>query len=384
MAIDKTIFGLRFGANDELFPSQDDLRVFLQSPKEKNGKTLHGDDLTTYNEMLTSIIAFGYNRRRGTAAETLQRKVFLEALEHVSFFNPAFKSAIEQYKYHLHALNAIDFNKPKGFIKSAEEEINRLKKKDEAARLSRLQGMVYERKRMLETLEMRWEALAKELNHIARYVYQNLVKIERLSGASVGRLTDPQTALDEENRVTDEIKALFKERLKESLHRGQITKQDLEDVKKMVDTLSREISEIVRDDLNALVGLYESIYNHASKSVHALNTLAEKIENNAVKSREDYRELFTQVEKVLVSAVSEYRFGIKIKESLSETAYRDILEEKRKEMLDRILEMLFKERRTWDDRRYLAERRSLKDTGYKGPERRSGKDRRSEKRRDGW
>jgi len=258
MAIDKTIFGLRFGANDELFPLQEDLRVFLESPKEENGKKLHGEDLTMYNGMLESIKAYGYYHARGTAAENLQRKVFISVLEHVSFFNPAFKSVIEQYKYHFHALKAIDFKKPKGFIRSAEEEIGRLnpKKKDEAARLARLRGMVDERKSALEALEKRWEALAKELNHIARYVRENLVKIERLCGASVGILADTQTALHEESRIIDEIKVQFKEHLKDSLHRGQLSKQDLEEVKRAVDTLSQEISEFIREDLNAMAGLY--------------------------------------------------------------------------------------------------------------------------------
>jgi len=386
MAIDKTIFGLRFGANDELFPLQEELRAFLESPKEENGKALHGEDLTMYNEMLESIKAYGYYHARGTAAENLQRKVFISALEHVSFFNPAFKSVIEQYKYHLHALKAIDFKKPKGFIKSAEEEIGRLnpKKKDEAARLARLQGMVDERKRTLETLEKRWEALAKELNHIARYVRENLVKIERLCGASVGILADPQTALNEKSRIIDEIKAQFKEHLKDSLHRGQLSKRDLEDVKKAVDALSREISGFVKDDLNAMAGLYESIYNHTRKSVLALDTFMAQIQNQEDKSIEDYRKLFMQIEGVFVSAVSEYRFEIKIRESNSETAYRDILDEKRKEMHDRILQLLLKERRsTWDDRRYVGDRRRSRDPSYKGPERRGRKDRRAGKRRIG-
>jgi len=386
MAIDKTIFGLRFGANDELFPLQEDLRVFLESPKEENGKALHSEDLTTYNEMLESIKAYSYYHARGTASANLQRKVFIGVLEHVSFFNPAFMSVIEQYKYHLHALKALDFKKPKGFIKSAEEEICRLnpKKKDEAARLTRLRGMVDERKSTLKTLEKRWEELANELNHIARYVRENLVKIERLCGASVGILADPQTALHEKSRIIDEIKVHFKEYLKDSLHRGQLSKQDLGDVKRAVDTLSREISDFVREDLNAMAGLYESIYSQTRKSVHDLDTLTMKTEDNEDKSIEYYRKHFMQIEGALVSAISECRFEFKIKESHSETAYRDILDEKRKEMLDRVLELLLKERRsTWDDRRYAGDRRRSRDPSYRGPERRGGQDRRSGKRRVG-
>src|SRR5208337_4206913 len=147
MAIDKTIFGLRFGANDELFPLQEDLRAFLDSPKDKNSKVLHREDLAAYNEMLESIRTLGIYRARGTALENLRAKMFYSALGHVSFFNQAFRSAVEQYKFHLHELRSVDFKKPTAFIKSAEEEISRLspKKKGEAARLARLRKMVDER-----------------------------------------------------------------------------------------------------------------------------------------------------------------------------------------------------------------------------------------------
>jgi hypothetical protein len=226
--------------------------------------------------------------------------------------------------------------------------------------------------------------LANELNHIARYVRENLVKIERLCGASVGILADPQTAILEKNRIIDEIKVHFKEYLKDSLHRGQLSKKDLGDVKRAVDILSREISEFVREDLNAMAGLYESIYSHTRKYVHDLDTLTMKTEDNDDKSIEYYRKHFMQIEGALVSAVSECRFEVKIKESHSETAYRDILDEKRKEMLDRVLELLLKERRsTWDDRRYAADRRRSRDPSYRGPERRGGQDRRTGKRRVG-
>ncbi len=384
MAIDKTIFGLRFGADDVLCPSQEDLRVFLESPKEEKSMELNGEDLTVYNEMLASVKAFGQYDARGTVAERLQRKLFFGALEHVSFFNPAFKSVIAQYKYHLYALKAIDFKKPKGFIKSAEEEIRRLnpKKKDEATRRARLQVMVEERKNTLEVLEKRWVALAKELNNIALYVMENLAKIEKLSGISVSILEDPQLAISEDRRIIDEIKAQFKEILKDFLPRHQVAKHDLEDAKRVVGILSREISEFVRDDLKALTELYKSIYSHARNPVHALDKLTMKTEDNEDKSLEDYRKLFVQIEGVLVSVVSEYSFEIKIKESYSETVYRDILDEKRKEMIDRVLELLFKENRLWDDRRY-AERRKIRDPGYKGPERRNGQDRRAGKRRGG-
>jgi len=129
--------------------------------------------------------------------------------------------------------------------------------------------------------------------------------------------------------------------------------------------------------------LYESIYNHTRKSVLALDTFMAQIQNQEDKSIEDYRKLFMQIERVFVSAVSEYRFEIKIRESNSETAYRDILDEKRKEMHESVLQLLFKERRLGDDRRNVADRRKFRGPRYKGSERRIVQDRRAGKRRDG-
>src|SRR5208283_1360528 len=130
------------------------------------------------------------------------------------------------------------------------------KKKGEAARLARLRKMVDERRCTLEAWQKRWGLLAKELNHIARYVRNNLVKIEKLCGASIAILRDPQTVLNEKRLIIEEIKVYFKEFLKDSLHRGLINKQDLEKAKKDVETISREISELVEDDLGSLAGLY--------------------------------------------------------------------------------------------------------------------------------
>jgi len=385
MAIDKTIFGLRFGANDELFPLQEDLRSFLNSPKEENGRALHRDDLTAYTEMLESIRALGIYRARGTASENLRAKMFYSALEHVSFFNQAFRSAVEQYKYHLHELRAIDFKKPAAFIKSAEEELGKLnpKRKDEAARLARLRKMVDERRSALDARQKRWASLAKELNHIARYVRDNLVKIEMLCSSSINMLRAPQLVLNEKRLIIDEIKVYFREFLKDSLHRGLVTKQDLDNAKKDVETLSQEISELVEDDLGSLAGLYESIFGHVGKAVRTIDELTASIEEHQDQSVDNCRGLFTQLEGAFVSVMSGYHFEFRIKETRSATKCGDILDDKRKEMLDRILEQLQKERRSWDDRRYLADRRRFRDPTYKGPLQRSGKDRRAKKRRIG-
>ena len=158
MTTDKSIFGLRFKSNSELLPSPADLSAFLAGPKKAGEPELHTDDLAHYSELISSILAFDLNENPGTAQEAFQKKMFLGVLAHSNFVKPALKSAVEQYKYHLHTLASQDPRKPLAFIKSAEEEMARLnpKIKEEAARLARMQVMVDERKKTLDVLTRLW------------------------------------------------------------------------------------------------------------------------------------------------------------------------------------------------------------------------------------
>jgi uncharacterized protein (UPF0147 family) len=383
MTTDKSIFGLRFQSNAELHPSQEELSDFLESPKKEGGRVLHGNDLTTYRELLKDVQAFESHQRQGAARQDFPEKMFYGVLSHSRFVNPALKSAVEQYKYLLHALITLDFRKPTAFIRSAEEDMSRLnqKNKDHAVRLARLRGMVDERKETLETLKRRWAALAEELGHIALYIRDNLVRIEKLCETSIVVLVDLQIERKKESHLIEDIKTHFKEHLKDSLRRGPITKQYLETVKKDVAMLSKEIAVILREDVYALTLLYEAIYDHAKKIAHEIDTLMAKIKGNKNNSYEDGRELFAQVERVLVSLISDYRFDLKTTEIHTETAHKNILVEKRKEMLDHLFELLQKERRSHRNRRTVEDRRRFKDPSRKGPERRGGKDRRSGKSR---
>jgi uncharacterized protein (UPF0147 family) len=382
MTIDKSIFGLRFQSNAELHPSQEELSDFLERMK-KDGEELHGNDLATYRELLKDVQAFERQKRQGAARQDFPGKMFYGVLSHSRFVNPALKSAVEQYVYLLHALITLDFKKPTAFIRSAEEDMSRLnqKNKDHAVRLARLRSMVAERKEALETLKSRWAALAEELNNIALYIRDNLVKIEKLCEASIVVLVDFQIKQKKENQLIEDIKTHFKEHLRDSLRHGPITKKYLETVKKDVAMLSKEISVILREDVYALTRLYEAIHDHTKKIAHEIDTLMAKIKGKKDKSFGDERELFERVEQVLVSLVSEYHFELKTTEIRTETAHENILLEKRKETLDYLFELLQKERRSRSNRRTSEDRRRFKDQNRKGPERRSGKDRRSGKNR---
>ncbi len=328
MTINKSIFGLRFRSQAEIHPSQEELRIFLESVKKKGGQEIHGNDLAKYRELLKDM------------QQDIRDKMFYGVLNHSRFVNPALKSAVEQYKYLLHTLINLDLKKPKVFIR-------------------------------------RWTALAEELSNIALYVRDNLVKIAKLCEASIVILLDFQIERKFENQLIEEIKTYFKEHLKDSLRHGPINKQYLETVRKDVGMLSKEISAILRDDIFALTGLYEAVYDHTKKITHEIDTLMAKIKSKKQKNFKNDTELLKQVEQALVSLISEYHFELTSTEIRAETAHEDILLEKRKKTLDHLFELLHKERRSPSNRRTGKDRRRSNDPNHKGPERRREKDRRS-------
>lgn len=241
--------------------------------------------------------------------------------------------------------------------------------------------MVGERKRAVDILRKRRAILTAELGDIARYVRDNLVKIEKLCEGSIVVLVDLQIARREEDRLIAEIKEHFKEHLRDSLHSGQVTKEQLETVKKDVAVLSEEMSAFLREDVFALTGLFEAVHDHARKAADGIGALMMKIGGMKNTGIEDEGKLYAQIEQVLVSLVSECHFELKAAAIRTETAHEDVLLEKRREMLAHLFGLLKKERRSSADRRSAADRRKLNDPKRKGPERRGGKDRRSGKNR---
>ncbi len=381
MTIDKSIFGLRFGGNVELCPTQEELGVFLESPKQIGRRELNSDDLTTYNKMLKDVFAFEHFLRQNAGPQDCREIIFYGVLSHSGFFNTALKSEVTYFKYFVHSLLTLDFKKPAAFIKSAKEEMSRCNpnKKESAARLARLCSMVNEREMALEALKKRRTTLADELRHIARYIRDNLVKIEKLCVTSIIVLVDPNIAMREEKRIIEDIKAFIKEDLRYNLHQGAITQQHLEAAKKDVDTITREVWALIREDIYALTRLYEAIYDHAKNIVHEIDALLAELDGIKSQNLEESGKLFAQLAQVLVSLVSDLHFKLETAATHTETAHKNILLEKRKEMLGIIFELLLKERRSQGDRRTCANRRKFKDSSYKGLEHRIGKERRATK-----
>jgi hypothetical protein len=378
MNADKTIFGLRFGANEELVPDPDDLNAFLANTKKDDGSGPHSGDLTHYRGLLKDFDAFEKNRLHDVAHHNVREKMFYGVLGRSFFVNRVLLSSVAQYKYHLHTLGSLDFRKPTAFIRSAEEEMSRLnpKKKPDADKLARLQGMVDDRNKTLKALQKRWADLIAELSDIALYLKDNLTRIEQYCEASIVILVELQVGQKKENELIEDIKMHFKEHLRDYLHQGSITKEHLETAKKDVATLTQEMSSLFREDIYALTKLFEAIHDHAARSAREISALMEKTGGRKGISVEEYRELYTQIEQSLVSLVSDFRFEMKPARVHSTTAYESILVEKRKEALDYIFGMLERERRSEKNRRSGEDRREFDDPDYDGPERRGHQERR--------
>jgi hypothetical protein len=383
MTIDKTIFALRFGSNEELSPTREELRVFLESPKREGRRELHADDLAVYDELLDRVRPAAPHLRQDSATADIRPKMFYGVLGHTHFAHPSLKLAVEQYKYHVLAFRTLDLRKPTAFIRSAEEELKKLNtsRKEDVVKAGRLQGMVDDRKKTLEALRKKRTALTAELGHIARYIRDNLRKIEKLCNASVVLLNDPETAGRLGNRAIEDVKAQFKDRLKDALHHGAVTKEQLEAAKKDVAALSKEITDLVREDARSLKGLNEAVRDYTQKYAREIDALLAGTGGSRNSSLEDDQELFTKVEQVLVSLVSDHHFELKAAKIHTETAHKDLLVEKRREMLDGLLELLERDRRTWSDRRSRKDRRTFDEPDHPKPDRRSGKERRSGKSR---
>jgi len=376
------MYGLRFGANEELVPDPDDLRTFLERTKKADGSGAHGSDLAHYRDLLRDFETFEKQRLHDVAHHNVREKMLYGVLGHSFFLSKVLLSSVSQYKYHLHTLSSLDFRKPTAFIRSAEEEISKLNpnKKPDAVKLARLQGMIDERTKTLEALQKQWSALIAELSDIALYVRNNIARVEQICEASIVVLVELQVGQKKEHELIEDIKTHFKEHLRDYLHQGSITKEHLETAKKEVATLSQEMSTLFKDDIFALTGLFEAIHDHAKKTVLEIDALMEKIAGRKGVSVEEYREVFTQIEQTLVSLVSDFRFEMKAPRVHTTTAYADILVEKRKEALDYLFELLERERRSEKNRRTDEDRRQFDDPDYDGPERRGHKERRVGKR----
>lgn len=339
MTSDKTIFGLRFRSNERLQPSNDELKTFLDTPKKEDKGKRHSDDLAAYRELLTAVNSFEHGRE-----ECISDRILFGVLSRSHLVKPALKLAVMQYKFHLHALSEIDLNKPAAFIRSAEEEIARLnpKKKGDNARKDRLLGMIEERKQALDALKKRWFALAEELGHVIEYIRNNLARIQKLSEESIVILVGDQIGRKKELDIIEDIKTDFKERLRESLHQGTISKEQLEAAKEEVAVLSKRTADSLRADVYAMTQLYEAIHEYSKNIFLELDNVMSEIKKTKHASYDEDVKLYSQAETILVSLTNNCRFGPKVFDAGSATEHDGFLNEKRSAMLDHLFDLLQK------------------------------------------
>jgi CRISPR/Cas system-associated endoribonuclease Cas2 len=202
--------------------------------------------------------------------------------------------------------------------------------------------MIEERRRSLDTRKKLWLSLAGELNHIIAYIRDNLAKIVKLSEESIVILVSDQISRKKEGDLIEDIKAQFKDRLRESLHQGTITKAQLEEAKEEVAGLSKRAADLVRADVYALTELYEAIHEYSGSASRHLDIMMGAIESKKHVSFDEDLELYDQLEKTLVLLTSGCRFEIKATDIGAETEHDRILIEKRREMLYHLFDLLRK------------------------------------------
>jgi hypothetical protein len=379
MTIDKTIFGQSFKSRDTLKPAQEEITAFLERTSKDGSREVPAGDLEQYRQLIKETEAFEHRGLRGQNEGDLREHMRYGVLGHAQFASTALLSAVELYKYHLHALSSLDFKTPASFIKSAEIEMGRLSKKrlNDVVRMARLQEMVAERKKIVEALKLQWAEIAAELRRIALYIRDNLSRIGQLCETSVVILAETGIGQQTEKQLIEDVKNLYKVKFKEALHRGKTSRQDLENAKQELDMLTTEMSIHAREDADVLTRLYETLFEHVKRTIQELDTVLTQIEHNKSGSVLESTGLFKRIEQVLVSLISDCRIDPNPSGIHTDTPHTDIIRNKRKEMLDYLFEQVRKERRTRNDRRTLKDRRKNSNPDYQGPERRSLKDRRT-------
>jgi hypothetical protein len=304
--------------------------------------------------------------------------MYYGVLGHSRFFNPALRSAVEQYKFLFHALASLDFRKPASFIKAAEAELDRLtgKSRDAAARRARLQVMISDRQEQLQHLQQRRAAIASELGDIALYIKYNLIKIVRLCENSVQLLESRSRALGSEQQLIKNSIARDLDQMRASHGLDPISPHERQTNARSVAALALKVSSLVEGDIRSLRDLYKALHRHVETRVRDIDSLVWKLINRRSRGHEEDLELYGQIEQALISLVSDYHFELKSDDARAGTGDNDIISDKRWNMIDHLFALLNQDRRIAVNRRARTDRRKSTDLRYRGRERRSGRERR--------
>jgi len=186
-----------------------------------------------------------------------------------------------------------------------------------------------------------------------------------------------------ESELIEAIRKQFKKELSASIGVRQLTTDAVAKAKHVVDRLTHKLSRMIRDDVYHLSQLYEVIHDRmqvAAKELGGFLTGAAGVQGN---KGQDSIELFQRIGEVLVSLITDYPRELKPYKSAVDTTTNALVLEKRREMVDHLLEQVGIERRRKSDRRTTPDRRKRQDPDYRGSERRVLRDRRTRAGRRG-
>ena len=374
MNIERNIFGFRHPSNVFLYPSPEELAAFVASPARTPGS-----DLAAYRTLIDEVRGSELLSPLERIEQDLGQKVFTGVLSHTRFASPALAAEFEHYQYLLHVLKAADLRKPATFIRAADEEMAKLdpRNKAQADRLHRLRTLSDARRRELQALQRRREALCAELVNIARYVRDNLVKIERVCRTALVVLSDVRLAGQIEQRLMEDVKEHFRHDLKETRDRRTLTPSYLERLKRDVEMLAKEIATFRRETAAAIETLYQATIRHAGDNARAIDSLLAKLGERRCEGDATDQALFGRIEQQLVTVVSGYRFEFSLRDRTTTTPYADVFNSKKRDALASLFDLVRGERRALANRRRGRDRRMFDLPSPKTLERRGGKERRS-------
>ncbi len=373
------IFVPRVSSKQGLLPTPEKLSDFLEGMKKEGYLTTLVNGIGKARMMLVDIDVFEQRRKLEPVLLDLRERMVFGVLRHTRFINEEVLSAAALFQYHLHALVESDFESPAEFIASAEQTMKKLKrgKIDDMIRMGRLTEMIGERRNILVGLDDRWAALTGEIRHIVDYIRENLLRIETLCRKSIVMIVEIGLDKKKENELIEGLRDQFLKEFLTTTGDRQLTGRDLEKSKEFCDRLAKKLSEMIRDDQYSLSRLYEAVHDRAKSTVAELDGLLGDLARLTADERREGLLLYQKIGQVLISLVADFPAELRPgKVGLGATRNAQLME-KRREMINYLLDQAGLERRERSDRRTKQERRKAKDPNYSGPERRAGAERRT-------
>jgi hypothetical protein len=186
------------------------------------------------------------------------------------------------------------------------------------------------------------------LYHIAVYIRDNVVMVQRLCEGAIARLAELQVGGKKTGQMIEDLKEQFKAQVRERRQLGSITPEYLESVKAEVAQLSQRLAQSVLEDLYFVTRIYEGFYEHAKNGAGRLEDPLGWADRVRKKDGNDEDQLFARIEQVLVSLISEFRIDVEPAGGPGGSGrHEELLLEKRRELLNHIF-LLLREKRKDD------------------------------------